>query len=311
MKKKSDGQLEQAKAKALEAKQKNAVPKSEALEPAPYAQGGYIPMSWEWSTVGYTKDTFYNPAGPFQSTPVVKEPQHGLHTIHAAYSLDKDVMEFGVETVDLETGMFTKYPVVMITASSIHDAAVPAEYIAKTLAHYLELHDLIPSFIKFLTKNVTNKLPDTNFWKGSIFSWEIAPSHSSSSPDSLSRKLPGINAVVKHPVDGTTSTLRSIIMNLNDYHKWSREKIADWLDEISDPTGVNGPDLRFKSKDDTLDEPEQLPAGLSSKEISIDFQLEDDKLEAMKLMMGMSDEEIVKFGETMIEELQGGNDEQD
>lgn len=37
---------------------------------------------------------------------------------------------------------------------------------------------------------------------------------------------------VKHPVNGEVHALRSVIMNLNDFHKWPREEIADWIETL-------------------------------------------------------------------------------
>jgi hypothetical protein len=65
-----------------------------------------------------------------------------------------------------------------------------------------------------------------------------------------SDELPGIHTEVQHPVDKRRYRLRDAIISLNDTHQWTREQIADWLDEISDPTGVTGPDLRFKIKEE-------------------------------------------------------------
>jgi hypothetical protein len=38
------------------------------------------------------------------------------------------------------------------------------------------------------------------------------------------------NIEVKHPVSGKVTTLYNVIINLNDYHQWTREQIADWLE---------------------------------------------------------------------------------
>ncbi len=42
------------------------------------------------------------------------------------------------------------------------------------------------------------------------------------------------------------STLRHMLIHLNDVHQWTREQIADWLETIHDPTGENGPNLNFQ-----------------------------------------------------------------
>lgn len=69
----------------------------------------------------------------------------------------------------------------------------------------------------------------------------------------LAAKLPGVHKMVINPVTLEERDLFNTIINLNDTQGWSREKIADWLDEISDPTGETGPDLRFKAElDPTL-----------------------------------------------------------
>jgi hypothetical protein len=62
--------------------------------------------------------------------------------------------------------------------------------------------------------------------------------------DRLAQVLPGINALVKHPVTGDHERVRSIIVNLNDGHRWSRERIADWLDTLDT-------DLRFPTPKET------------------------------------------------------------
>lgn len=70
---------------------------------------------------------------------------------------------------------------------------------------------------------------------------------------SLAHLLPGVQANVKFPCDcwklnpEKSQALENVIMHLNDYHTdtisgrsvWSREKIADWLDELHDSGIVN------------------------------------------------------------------------
>lgn len=48
----------------------------------------------------------------------------------------------------------------------------------------------------------------------------------------LAHKLPGIFMRVTNPVSGNEQDLYSVIINLNDTHKWSREKIADWIETL-------------------------------------------------------------------------------
>lgn len=75
---------------------------------------------------------------------------------------------------------------------------------------------------------------------GEIVVGKIKPLHSGSSmKDSRVDKLPGHDAMVKHPINGSMKTLFSIIIDLNDKYKWTREAIADWLDSLD-------VDLEFK-----------------------------------------------------------------
>lgn len=54
----------------------------------------------------------------------------------------------------------------------------------------------------------------------------------SKDPASLAARLPGANQVVKHPVTGKDNLLHATIINLNDFHKWTREAIADWIETL-------------------------------------------------------------------------------
>lgn len=55
------------------------------------------------------------------------------------------------------------------------------------------------------------------------------------------RKLPGMTKQVRHPVTKDQARLESVIIDLNDDHRWTREQIADWLDTLS-------VDLRFPTE---------------------------------------------------------------
>ena len=50
----------------------------------------------------------------------------------------------------------------------------------------------------------------------------------------LASTLPDMSRTVRHPVIGTQSTLMTTIINLNDFHQWTREQIADWLESLDD-----------------------------------------------------------------------------
>lgn len=58
-------------------------------------------------------------------------------------------------------------------------------------------------------------------------------------------KLPQMNSWVNHPVTGVGAPLMVIVTDLNDHHGWSRDQIADWLDEMHD----KGLDLSFNIKE--------------------------------------------------------------
>lgn len=47
-----------------------------------------------------------------------------------------------------------------------------------------------------------------------------------------SKELPGVNELVKNPMTDALSTLREVIINLNDRHKWTREQVADWIETL-------------------------------------------------------------------------------
>lgn len=69
------------------------------------------------------------------------------------------------------------------------------------------------------------------------------------SVSTLARTLPAVNDfTTKCPVEDCTShqTLYYLVQHVNDDHKWTRESIADWLDDLHD-TGIV--DLSFKVKD--------------------------------------------------------------
>lgn len=79
------------------------------------------------------------------------------------------------------------------------------------------------------------------------------------SVDMLSYKLPAIDAIVPYPCKNDcacgyvekSGSLREIIMHLNDLDKWSREAIADWIDELHDKGLINA---EFQVPDNRTDE---------------------------------------------------------
>lgn len=60
----------------------------------------------------------------------------------------------------------------------------------------------------------------------------------------LKQSIPDIDRMsCKHPVNGNKGYLVDVIISLNDTLKWSREKIADWLETLD-------LDLRFKTPEE-------------------------------------------------------------
>ena len=60
----------------------------------------------------------------------------------------------------------------------------------------------------------------------------------------LSMKLPGVDSVVRYPCScddrPKKDSLWAVIVHLNDGHEdWSRERIADWVDELHDAGIIN------------------------------------------------------------------------
>lgn len=68
----------------------------------------------------------------------------------------------------------------------------------------------------------------------SVMHQYITPKHSKNSASELAGDLPGINNRVKNPEEGTEDSLYSVIINLNDTHKWTRERIADWIESLDE-----------------------------------------------------------------------------
>lgn len=63
----------------------------------------------------------------------------------------------------------------------------------------------------------------------------------SNSHADLSRYLPGVDLVVKHPVTGESNKLWNIVINLNDHYRWTREAIADWIESVADTKDIAFP----------------------------------------------------------------------
>lgn len=54
----------------------------------------------------------------------------------------------------------------------------------------------------------------------------------SSVADKVATVVPAMDELVRHPENGVELKLRDAIVSLNDQFRWSRERIADWLDTL-------------------------------------------------------------------------------
>jgi hypothetical protein len=77
----------------------------------------------------------------------------------------------------------------------------------------------------------------------------------SDAPYVLADNLPGISLKVKHPVTGNKDRLYDVIISLNDNYKWTREKIAEWIENVCDVK-----DIAFKIPEGVKDEAGELSA---------------------------------------------------
>lgn len=103
--------------------------------------------------------------------------------------------------------------------------------------------------IKLPEKNFHGGLKSGGIVKNKTFEEQEAASKAEFEVQQAARKLPGVNdAYLEYPCTCPkkrhgfikSATLWYIIQHLNDTHKeWTREKIADWLDELHDKGEVN------------------------------------------------------------------------
>lgn len=55
----------------------------------------------------------------------------------------------------------------------------------------------------------------------------------------LAKSLPGMEQQIMCPRCDFGNSMYHIVQHLNDHHKWSRDKIADWLDDLADRGMIN------------------------------------------------------------------------
>jgi hypothetical protein len=107
--------------------------------------------------------------------------------------------------------------------------------------------------------------------------------------------LPGLSAKVKHPVTKSEGIIKDIIINLNDYHKWTREAVADWLETLD-------VDLRFKSPDDILREKQEKERQEQLDQLRTAMKAATDKIKKFTDEIVVLKESVEKF-DTAIKQL--------
>lgn len=118
-------------------------------------------------------------------------------------------------------------------------------YFVKKFAYALADNKVAPYILEIKSKKPANEakggytLTETN---GQLINPAVAVMSDAST---LSRSLPGVQSFVEYPCDcyppfeHRSATLWNIIQHLNDDDDWSREKIADWIDELHDKKIIN------------------------------------------------------------------------
>lgn len=211
-------------------------------KPTPHKNIAWSPQL-EWKGEGMDFMVWKDEANAFK----VPKPKWGIKSL----SQYKDDLfhssTFELAAVNLATGEHKKFKLNFSAEVLLH-AYEPVHLVVEAFVNELDDKTIAPGLMELL-EPAKPKYHLGGFIAG-------LPQSSSLPVKSelaiLAESLPGIQRMVAHPLTGNKGTLYSVIMSLNDGHKWSREQIADWLDEISDPEDKDGPDLRFRPKSATL-----------------------------------------------------------
>lgn len=117
------------------------------------------------------------------------------------------------------------------------------KFIQPSLHHAYKPKDFLDKYsddLSYSTGGFTNHLAN-----GGYFSNDKAEDEAVYRVAEKSKELPGMSAAVVLPCTDEcrdiprTWNLRDAIMHLNDTCRWTREKIADWLDDLHDTGQVN------------------------------------------------------------------------
>jgi hypothetical protein len=154
----------------------------------------------------------------------------------------------------------------VLASSGFGDFYQIIQLLCDEIANKHEYPKLSCVFAEYVQKCIEKDMPPKK--QNSMLSYSIAPPQavavtaSNLDISNISKKLPGMKAEVEFPCEcflenfyigvdevghpvfkkGTKrerQTIWNIVQHLNDSDKWSREKIADWLDELHDSGKVN------------------------------------------------------------------------
>lgn len=106
----------------------------------------------------------------------------------------------------------------------------------ESISLYYSGTDSSECLLELLTQNDVSDFVAKGILKAT--GMHMVAEYNGNSPSSLAENLPGIHKPIKHPITGTTSDLYNVIMNLNDVHKWKREDIADWIENVCDTKDI-------------------------------------------------------------------------
>jgi hypothetical protein len=185
--------------------------------------------------------------------------------------LDKNLKQLVVELLDVVVSKLNTLSQTQITIyfRNLSKPDVPTHQVSFVVQDH-ELLDYPDGILSYLSESFYYDIltfcegkpsPSLFFEIKNLVSFLENPAYhvvNDNSVSSQTRNLPGMGKVVPMPCDHPVNlTLWAGVQHLNDTHQWSREKIADWLDELHDsgvvnlefePWGDEGPKEKTKPK---------------------------------------------------------------
>lgn len=191
-----------------------------------------------------------------KDTPAVTLWKMGSKTLWVQIKDEKQKLEItdGPFSLDKEKEKASASQWTSITTS-------PSQWTSIASGHMVHFY-IQPSadpYVEWKNYYKTTPVTDITVTQGSGKWIQLNDYESRSSFRMLSRNLPGMETIIELPCicvetyhPGYKLPLWSLIQHLNDTHtEWTRERIADWLDELHDAGKIN---IEFKV-DDVEDEP--------------------------------------------------------